>query len=82
MEKIEFYWKPASETPTEHWEKNHALSPLYLVKGVTMNGITSIGYSRYSYATNQWMDFFFNSSWHYLSEPNIWEVKYWTDVQI
>ena len=30
--KIDFEWKPITEIPTEHWEKNDAISPLYLVR--------------------------------------------------
>lgn len=29
---ITFEWKPSSQIPTEHWDKNYAISPSYLVR--------------------------------------------------
>lgn len=77
MEKIEFYWKLATETPTEHWDRNHAISPLYLVKcGTNKYGDSIIGYSRYSFVGKCWMDCY-NAT-----EEGVWEVQAWTDVKI
>lgn len=76
MEKIEFYWKPITEIPTEHWDRNNAISPLYLVRCGEKDGISIIGYSCYSYVTNSWMDCF-NATF-----PGIHKVTEWTDVKI
>ena len=75
---IEFYWKPISEIPTEHWDKNPAISPRYLVKceGKTYDGLPIIGYSCYSFATKQWI-ICFNAV-----QEGIWNVIAWTDVKL
>lgn len=50
-------WKPASEIPTVRWEHNNSISPLYLVKCEgNQEGKPIIGYARYSFATDRWMD--------------------------
>ena len=75
----EFIWKPISEIPTEHWNKNPAISPLYLVK---CNGMMRdseqpiIGYSRYSFATNQWMDCV------YAIQSGVWNVVAWSNIRL
>ena len=74
--KVEFEWKPASEIPTEHWENNYAISPKYLVKCGSVNGLSILGYASYSYATNSWVDCF------QATETGIWKVIEWTDVKI
>lgn len=77
MEKIEFYWKPVTEIPTEHFDRNRAISPWYLVKcGTNKYGNSIIGYSRYSFVTNEWMDCCF------ATEEGLWKVQAWTDVKI
>ena len=76
MEKKVFYWKSITEIPTEHWDKNDAISPLYLVRCGERNGVSILGYSHYSYTTKQWMDCF-NST-----EQGIHKVTEWTDIQI
>ena len=74
---ITFTWKPITEIPTEHWERNDAVSPVYFVKcNGTVDGQSIIGYSRYSFATQRWMKCF-NAT-----EPGIWDVIAWTDVKI
>lgn len=76
MEKIEFHWKPATEIPTEHWERNHAISPLYLVKCGIKNGVSVVGYTRYSFVGKCWMDCY-NAT-----EEGLWKVQAWTDVKL
>jgi hypothetical protein len=73
---MDFKWKPITEIPTEHWDRNEALSPLYMVKCGEINGISVIGYSNYSYAVNEWMDCY------KATEPGIWKVTGWTDIKI
>lgn len=74
---IEFYWKPLSEIPTEHWENNYAISPLYLVKcDGLIEGQPVIGYANYSFATNEWM-----SCFHAIGQ-GVYEVIAWTDVKL
>ena len=74
---INFEWKPVSEIPTKHWEKNPAISPFYLVKCEgTFAGHPIIGYTNYSFATNKWMDCF------HATEPGIHDVIAWTDVDL
>ena len=52
-------WKPASEIPTEHWDRNHAISPEYIVlcegKSGYDNNLPVIGISRYSFYVNDWV---------------------------
>ena len=76
MEKIEFYWKPITEIPTEHWDRNNAISPLYLVRCGEKDGKSIIGYSCYSYVTNSWIDCFGATF------PGIYKVTEWTDIKI
>ena len=77
MAKKEFYWKPITEVPTERWEKNHCLSPSYLVKcGTNKYGLSIIGYTHFSYVTNEWIDCLF------ATEEGAWKVQAWTDVKI
>lgn len=73
---IQFEWKPANEIPTEHWERNDAISPEYLVKCGYSNGLPIIGYSRYSYAANRWMQ-----CYDYTPKTTgyVHEVVEWTD---
>jgi hypothetical protein len=73
--KTEINWRPASEIPTEHWEKNHAISPRYFVrcKGTDYWGSPVFGYTSYSFAVNQWM-VCFNAT-----EEGMWEVEEWTE---
>jgi hypothetical protein len=66
-------WKPITEIPTEHWENNPAISPLYLVKCGSINGNPILGYTHYSYVSNSWMDCF------HATEDGIWKVLEWTD---
>lgn len=75
---IEFEWKPIIEIPTEHWDKNPAISPRYLIKceGCTDDGLPIIGYSRYSFAANRWMD-----CWN-ATEKGIWNVIAWSDIRL
>lgn len=74
--KVEFEWKPSTEIPTEHWDRNDAISPLYLVRCGTANGLSILGYSRYSYATNEWMECFCATT------PGFWKVIEWTNFKI
>jgi hypothetical protein len=75
---MDFNWKPASEIPTEHWEKNSAISPRYLVKcnGTTYDGLPVIGYASYSFAVNRWMQCF-NAT-----EEGLWEVIAWSNIKL
>ena len=73
---IEFKWKSINEIPTEHWKNNPAISPKYLVKCGSIKGLSILGYTNYSYATNSWMDCFC------ATEPGIWKVQEWTDIKI
>lgn len=66
-------WKPCTEIPTEHWENNPAISPLYLVKCGSVNGNPILGYTHYSYASNSWMECF------HATERGMWNVLEWTD---
>lgn len=78
METITFSWKPITEIPTEHWERNNAISPLYLVKcaGTTDGLQPIIGYTHYSFATNEWMPCF------HATERGLWKVIAWSDVKL
>ena len=73
---ITFEWKPTSEIPTEHWDRNDAISPSYLVRCGEINGRAILGYANYSYAANAWM------SCYRTTEQGIWGVKEWTDVKL
>lgn len=66
-------WKPYTEIPTEHWENNSSISPLYLVKCGSVNGNPILGYAHYSYVSNSWMDCV------HATERGIWKVLEWTD---
>ena len=79
---IQFEWKPASEIPTEHWERNHAISPEYLVKCGYNNGLAIIGYSRYSYAANCWMKCYDYVPKTLSSSCYGYEVIEWTDKKL
>lgn len=74
----EITWKPISEIPTEHWDRNTAISPRYLVKceGETKDGLPIIGYSNYSFALNRWME-----CWN-ATEKGIWNVIAWSDIKL
>lgn len=80
---IQFEWKPASEIPSERWERNSSVSPQYLVKcGYTEDRISIIGYARYSYASKSWM-----SCYDFIPKigPSTWfgkEVIEWTDKKL
>ena len=76
MKSKNIKWKPCTEIPTEHWENNPAISPLYLVKCGSVNGNPILGYAHYSYASNSWMECF-NAT-----ERGIWKVLEWTDKNI
>lgn len=70
-------WKPISDIPTKHWNKNDSISPLYLVRcGEDENGVSILGYSHYSFISNSWIDCFRATS------PGLHKVKEWTDVKI
>lgn len=73
---MEFNWKSIDEVPTLHWANNYAISPLYLVKCGEKNGVSILGYSHYSFATNSWMDCF------HATEPGVHKVTEWTDIKI
>lgn len=73
---INFEWKPISQIPTEHWEKNYAISPAYLVRCGQIKGMAIIGYAHYSFVTNKWM------LCHSATEPGVWDVEEWTDVKL
>ena len=80
METINFYWKPITEIPTEHWKNNDVISPLYLVRcGKDKNGISILGYSNYSFVTNKWMACYNTTDHDY---DTIHEVTEWTDIKI
>lgn len=76
MEEIKFYWKSITEIPTEHWDKNDAISPLYLVRCGEEDGLSILGYSRYSFVAKRWMDCFDSTS------NGIHKVTEWTDIKI
>jgi hypothetical protein len=76
MEKIEFSWKPITEIPTEHWDRNDAISPKYLVKCGEENGVSILGYSNYSFIGNCWIDVC------RATHKGIHKVTEWTDVKI
>lgn len=71
-----FTWKPITEIPTEHWANNYAISPLYMVRCGEKNGVSVIGYSRYSFARKQWIDC------SNATEMGVHKVTEWTDVKI
>ena len=73
---IEFKWKPITEIPTEHWGKNYAISPLYLVRCGEKNGVSILGYSHYSFAAKSWMDCY------RATEAGIHKVTEWTDFKL
>ncbi len=76
MSTINFSWKPITEIPTERWERNKAISPLYLVRCGEKNGVSILGYSHYSFATNHWIDCC------HATESGLYKVTEWTDVKI
>ena len=76
--KIDFEWKPITEIPTEHWEKNDAISPLYLVRCGEKDGVSILGYSHYSFATNRWLDCYSTTDTDY---DVIHKVTEWTDIK-
>lgn len=63
--------------PTEHWEKNDAISPLYLVRCGEKDGVSILGYSNYSFVTNRWIDCFNTTDY-----GSVHEVTEWTDIKI
>lgn len=74
---ITFEWKDITEIPTEHWEKNPAISPLYFVKCKgEIDGQSIVGYANYSFASSEWMDCF------YATKPGIHKVIAWTNVKL
>lgn len=77
--KIEFEWKPITEIPTEHWDRNDAISPLYLVRCGEKDGVSILGYSHYSFATNNWMPCYNTTNSDY---DTIYDVTEWTDIKI
>ena len=79
MKTIEFSWKPITEIPTEHWDKNDAISPLYLVRCGEKDGLSILGYSRYSFVANQWGDCYSTTDTDY---DVIHKVTEWTDIKI
>lgn len=80
MKAIEFYWKPITEIPIEHWSKNNAISPTYLVRcGVDKYGLSILGYSHYSFVTNQWLDCYSTTDTDY---DVMHKVIEWTDIKI
>ena len=76
MKKINFSWKSITEIPTKHCANNYALSPLYLVRCGEKDGVSILGYSRYSFATKKWMDCYEATT------SGIHKVTEWTDIKI
>ena len=76
MKKIEFKWKSIKEIPTEHWARNYNISPLYLVRCGEKDGISILGYSHYSFKTNDWIDCC------HATVSGVHKVSEWTDVKI
>lgn len=76
MNKIEFSWKPITEIPTEHWDRNYFVSPAYLVRCGEKDGRSILGYSHYSFAGDCWIDCFV------ATEPGTYKVTEWTDIKI
>ena len=76
MKTIEFKWKPITEIPTEHWDRNDALSPTYLVKCGEEDGRAILGYSNYSFVNNWWIDVY------RATHAGVHKVIAWTDVKI
>ena len=70
-------WKPITEIPTEHWDKNEAISPLYLVRCGTLNGVSVLGYSNYSFVTKEWIPVAQTTAF-----GGVREVTEWTDLKI
>lgn len=79
MKTIEFSWKSITEIPTEHWDKNDAISPLYLVRCGEKDGLSILGYSHYSFVTNRWLDCYSTTDTDY---DSIHKVTEWTDIKI
>jgi len=78
MKTINFSWKPITEIPTEHWVRNDAISPLYLVRCGEKDGVSILGYSHYSFVTNEWIPCY-NTTNNY---DTMHEVTEWTDIKI
>lgn len=72
-------WKPASVIPTEHWEHNNAISPLYLVHCGYNKGIAVIGYTHYSYAGKCWMKCYDSTD---RNKEYGWIVEKWTETKL
>lgn len=79
MKTIEFSWKPITEIPTEHWDKNDAISPLYLVRCGEKDGVSILGYSHYSFVTKCWLHCYSTTDTDY---DVIHKVTEWTDIKI
>ena len=47
-------WRPLTEYPTDHWERNNAISNPKLVL-YRANGSLKIGWDQYSYISNLWL---------------------------
>ena len=73
---ITFEWKPSSQIPTEHWDRNDAISPSYLVRCGEKDGKVVLGYANYSFVTNSWINCCS------ATERGVWEVEEWTDVKL
>lgn len=73
-------WKPASEAPTERWDRNPAISPNYMVlcEG-SDDGNPIIGYTFYSYVTDEWVQ-----AWRTTCRMSNFchKVLYWTEDKI
>lgn len=79
MKIIEFSWKSITEIPTEHWDKNDAISPLYLVRCGEKDGVSILGYSHYSFVAKCWLDCYSTTDTNY---DVIHKVTEWTDIKI
>lgn len=74
---MELIWKPKTEIPTDHWERNPSISSEYLVKcGYDEDGNAIIGYSRYSYASKCWM------LCYKATKSGVFDVQEWSDVKL
>lgn len=71
-----FTWKSINEIPTKHWERNYNISPLYLVRCGEKDGVSILGYSRYSFKTNHWIDCCNATA------SGVHKVTEWTDIKI
>lgn len=78
---IQIEWKSIEEIPTEHWENNYAISPLYLVHCGYRDGLAVLGYTNYSFATKSWIPCYSTTARGNYKNCT-WPPVKWTEIKI